>query len=151
LKKSFPKYLLGYSDHTVPDENMLVLLTSFLLGAKIIEKHFTLDKTLPGNDHYHAMDPYDLMNFRKNLDFVLTVLGEMKKRPVDVEKNSRKFARRSIVANCDIAKGDEITIEKIDFKRPGMGISPKYYERVLNKKAKRDIKNDEILSWKDIN
>ena len=149
LKKSFPKYLLGYSDHTAPDENMLVLSTSYLLGARIIEKHFTLDKSLPGNDHYHAMDPSDLQKFRKNVDFVIKISGKEEKKPIDAEKSSRKFARRSIVASKNISKGGAITKNMIDFKRPGTGINPKFYEKVIGKKAKREIKSDEILSWDD--
>ncbi|MCG3221080.1 MAG: N-acetylneuraminate synthase family protein [Candidatus Heimdallarchaeota archaeon] len=150
LKECFPNYLLGYSDHTVPDENMLVLLTSYLLGARVIEKHFTLDKTLPGNDHYHAMDPSDLIEFRKNIDFIMSILGEEEKKPINAEKSSRKFARRSIVADQDILKGEIITIDMISFKRPGTGINPKFCEKVIGMKAKRNIKNDEILSWKDL-
>jgi len=150
LKKRFPNYLLGYSDHTVPDENMLVLLTSYLLGARVIEKHFTLDKNLPGNDHYHAMNPLDLIEFRKNVDIIMGILGEEIKKPIEAEKASRKYARRSIVTNQDIFKGVNITKDMIDFKRPGTGINPKFYVKVLGMKAKRNIKNDEILTWNDL-
>ena len=150
LKKTFPKYLIGYSDHTIPDKNMLVLLSSFLLGAKLIEKHFTLDKKLTGNDHYHAMDPEDLIKFRKNIELVKTILGEMEKKPIDAEAMSRKFARRSVVITQDVFEGDVITKEMIAFKRPGTGISPKFFKQIVGKKAKRDIKDDEILSWDDL-
>jgi len=150
LKKHFPNYLLGYSDHTVPDENMLVLLTSYLLGARIIEKHFTLDKKLPGNDHYHAMDPNDLMKFNESINFIMKGLGSEEKKPVSAEKNSIKYARRSIVSAYDISKGSILTKDMITFKRPGTGISPDLYEKVIGKKAKRDIKDDEILSWDDL-
>lgn len=150
LKKCFPNNLIGYSDHTVPDENMLVLITSYLLGANIIEKHLTLDKKLPGNDHYHAMDPIDLKNFRKNIDFIIKVLGKEEKKPIKSEKNSIKYARRSIVADQEISKGIIITSDMIAFKRPGTGINPKLYEKLIGMKAKRNIKNDEILSWDDV-
>ena len=64
LKYSYPEYLIGYSDHTLPDESMLSLTAAFLCGAVIIEKHFTFNKLLPGNDHYHAMDKEDLTKFK---------------------------------------------------------------------------------------
>jgi N-acetylneuraminate synthase len=150
LKTVFPGHIIGYSDHTPPDENMLVLLTSFLFGAKIIEKHFTLDKKLLGNDHYHAMDPADLKKFLENVNHVVTITGDCKKRLVYAEKNSRKFARRSIVAYGDITKGKIITKDMIAFKRPGTGISPQYYKKIIGKKASRDVKNDEILVWDDL-
>ena len=150
LKNSFPDYLIGYSDHTFPDENMMVLLTAFLLGATVIEKHFTLDKTIHGNDHFHAMDPQDLIKFNENMDIIMKISGEEKKKVIEAEKTSRKFARRSIVAINDIPEGNIITKNMITFKRPGTGISPKCYEQVLGMKAKRDIKNDEILSWDDL-
>lgn len=150
LQTVFPEYIVGYSDHVLPDENMFVLLTAFLLGAKVIEKHFTLDKKLPGNDHYHAMDSLDLKKFLKNIDNIITILGEKEKKPINAEKNSRRFARRSIVASCDISKGNTITGDMIAFKRPGTGISPMFYDKVIGKKASRDIKNDEILVWDDL-
>jgi sialic acid synthase SpsE len=78
LKKSFPKYTIGYSDHTLPLNNMLSLTTAYILGARIIEKHFTYDKSLPGNDHYHAMDLNDLKIFRKNLDDLIGLIGNEK-------------------------------------------------------------------------
>ena len=79
LKKIFPEYEIGYSDHTLPDESMLTVSTAVLLGANVIEKHFTLDKSLPGNDHYHAMDFEDLKRFRKNLTLLNQILSKNEK------------------------------------------------------------------------
>ena len=150
LRTVFPDCLIGYSDHTVPDESMLVLTLAYLFGARVIEKHFTLDKTLPGNDHYHAMDPEDLRKFRRNISLIRKIAGEYVKRPVDCEKSGRKYARRSIVAKHFIKKGSTITEDDLDFKRPGTGISPKFVHLVVGRKAKRDIHPDEILTWNDI-
>lgn len=150
LQKEFPDYLIGYSDHTLPDKHMMVLTASYLLGAKVIEKHFTLDKSLPGNDHYHAMDSSDFKIFKENLQFLEEILGKEKKEPLKSEKISIKYARRSIVAKKYIPKNKEISLGDIILKRPGTGISPKFLNKVIGKKTKRKIKQDEIINWKDL-
>jgi N-acetylneuraminate synthase len=146
LKQLFPDNLIGYSDHTIPDSNMMILTTAFLFGATVIEKHFTLDKTLRGNDHYHSMDPDDLKRFINNLDILDEIIGKDRKEPLDSEEPARQFARRSIVANIDIPKGTVITNEMLTFKRPGTGISPKRIGEVVGKRAKKSIKNDELIT-----
>jgi len=148
LIRAFPEYLIGYSDHTLPDENMLVLTGAVLLGAKIIEKHFTLDKTLIGNDHYHAMDPDDLKKFKKNLRFMKNIM--VASADNQTEAQAIKYARRSLVASRDLPEGAIISAEDITAKRPGTGISPKFINDVIGKRAKRVIKNDEILQWDDL-
>ncbi len=150
LKKVFPNYLIGISDHTLPDKNMLVLTTAVLLGAKVVEKHFTFDKSLEGNDHYHSMDFHDLKTFMENLDLLDKILGEREKKPLETEMPARKYARRSIVAKTDIPRGTKITEDMLDFKRPGTGIAPKFLELVVGRTAKKDIKNDEIIKWEHI-
>ncbi|MCD6513508.1 MAG: N-acetylneuraminate synthase family protein [Candidatus Odinarchaeota archaeon] len=150
LQKVFPKYLVGYSDHTLPDESMIVLTTAYLLGARVIEKHFTFDKTLPGNDHYHAMDFHDLKRFVENIKIVRKILGKEYKNFIESEIPARRYARRSLVATRDIPKGTVLTREMLTAKRPGTGISPEFLNIVIGKKAKRDIKEDEILNWDDI-
>ncbi len=149
LQKAFPKYLIGYSDHTPPDKNMQVLLTSIIMGACVIEKHFTLDKSIPGNDHYHAMDTDDLITLNKNIEFFKKIRGNTDSF-MPTEMNSRKYARRSIVAKARIPKGTVITPGLIEFKRPGTGISPKELNRIIGKKAKDDILEDELISWEKI-
>ena len=150
IQINFPEYLVGYSDHTLPDECMLVLITAMALGAKIIEKHFTLDKSLPGNDHYHSMDTEDLKNLVNNIKLVYKILGKDKKEPIESEKKAIKYARRSIVATRDIPKNSIIDESMLTFKRPGTGISPKHLNEVIGKKTKIDIKKDEIIRWDDI-
>jgi N-acetylneuraminate synthase len=147
LRQVFPDYLIGYSDHTSPDPNMLVLTASVLLGAKVVEKHFTLDKSLPGNDHYHAMDPEDLRKFVKNVKLLEKILGREKKEPIESELPARIYARRSLVAKCFIPKGAKITPDMLTWKRPGTGISPRDLEKVLGMRAVKDIDVDEIINW----
>jgi N-acetylneuraminate synthase len=145
LRNVYPDYPVGYSDHTLPDPQMLVLTTAVILGAVVIEKHFTLDKTLPGNDHYHAMDSDDLRLFIKNLKFIGEILGETEKRPLESEMPARLYARRSIVAKREIPKGTVITEDMITFKRPGTGLSPQEVRQIIGKRVERDILEDEII------
>lgn len=146
LKKRFPETVPGYSDHTMPGD-MEVLKTAYLLGAVILEKHFTFDKSLPGNDHYHAMDKEDLKKFFKDSDRVFTLLGSFRKKPIPTEEVSRQNARRSLVVNKKIHAGEIITPEHLTYKRPASGISPKHIDEVLGKKAIADIETDTVLKW----
>lgn len=147
LKKKFPQYMIGYSDHTMP-KDMKVLEVATLLGSMIIEKHFTHDKTLPGNDHYHAMDVEDLKKFNKKLDEILTIVGDEKVRALESEGKSRDNARRSLVAKRDIPEGKVIEYEDLTWKRPASGISPRSIDEVIGKKAVVQIEADEVLKWK---
>ena len=146
LKRAFKDKIIGYSDHTLP-KDMKVLEIATLLGARIIEKHFTHDKTLPGNDHYHAMDKEDLKLFRKNLKRVFEILGEFEVKALEDEEIARKNARRSLVAKRFIPKGKVIEYDDLTFKRPASGISPKFIDEVVGKKVDKDIIEDRILKW----
>ena len=150
LGENFPDALLGFSDHVPPDESMLVPTVAYILGAKIIEKHFTLNKSLPGNDHYHAMDPFDLRKLKDNIELVDRISGKTVKEPLECERESRKQARRSIVAARHIGAGEVISLENVTFKRPGTGISPRDFDKVQGRKAKRSIPGDQLLNWEDI-
>lgn len=150
LKDNFPNYDIGFSDHTRPDDKMLVLTTAYLYGANIIEKHYTLDKTLKGNDHYHGMDPEDIKIFKNNIKFINKINGQYDKIPLPCEVESRKQARRSIVANQDIKIGEKITEEMLTFKRPGTGISPNDLDKIIGKKAKISIKEDDIIDYSNL-
>lgn len=145
-KIKFPKAIPGYSDHTLPG-TMEVLKIASLLGAVILEKHFTFDKSLPGNDHYHAMDKEDLKYFLKDMERVFMLIGDFKKRPLKTEEDSIKNARRSLVAAKKIKKGDEIKFSDLTWKRPASGISPKYIDDVIGKKTVAEINEDEVLKW----
>ena len=146
LKDRFPEKIIGYSDHTLP-KDMKACEIATLLGSVIIEKHFTHDKTLKGNDHYHAMDKEDLKSFKNNLNIAFELLGGFKVEALNDEAPARLNARRSLVAAKDIPVGKLIEIEDLTFKRPAHGISPKYIGDLLKKRAIYDIKEDVLLKW----
>ena len=150
LVKRYPNAIIGYSDHTKPDSNMDVLKAAYLYGAKVIEKHFTLDKNIKKrNDHFHSMDPSDLAKAKAGIEFLKTISGQSELRCLDSEKKTRDSVRRSAVASFDIGKGSELSQEMLVFKRPGNGLSPKEIEQILGKKATKDIKKDDVieLDW----
>lgn len=147
LKQKFPDKIIGYSDHTEPGE-MKNLELAALMGASILEKHFTFDKTLSGNDHYHAMDYLDLKKFKRNFEKTIEIIGSTKRTVLKTEEISRKNARRSLVALKDIKKGSTIQKEDLTWKRPAFGISPKNIDFVIGKKALNDIFYDDIIYWK---
>ncbi len=146
LKKHFNDLIIGYSDHTKPTQSNDVIKTAYNLGAICIEKHYTLDKTLKGNDHYHGMDPEDAKRIISDIEFIDSIRGSGDIRCLDTEGTARKNARRSIVADCDIKAGTVITDKMLTFKRPGTGISPVRINEVVGKKAKADITEDTILT-----
>jgi len=147
LKKAFPGTIIGYSDHTLP-KDMRVLETAFLLGAVVLEKHFTHDKELPGNDHYHAMVKNDLKLFKKNVTRLLEILGNTKVKALPDEETARKNARRSLVSKRNISKGETIQKDDLTWKRPAYGISPKEIDNVIGRTALQNIEEDTILFWR---
>jgi N-acetylneuraminate synthase len=146
LKNKFPDKIIGYSDHTLP-KDMKVCEMATMLGSVIIEKHFTHDKKLPGNDHYHAMDKKDLKIFRKNIERTFEILGNFKVEALENEAPARNNARRSLVAKNNIKKGQVITKEDLTFKRPAHGVSPKFIDEVVGKTASLDINDDDVIKW----
>lgn len=149
LCKAFPQYVIGYSDHTLP-KDMQILQVATMLGARILEKHFTHDKTLPGNDHYHAMDKEDLKLFRRNMTRMLDAVGPLAITALASEAPARRNARRSLVAARAIAAGTVITKEDLTWKRPAHGISPRNFDEVLGMTARADIAEDTVLQWKHL-
>jgi len=150
LREHFPNLVIGYSDHTLPDPKMIVLTSAWLKGATILEKHFTYDKSLPGNDHYHAMDESDLRSFCENVALIEELNGQIEKTPLADEEAARLHARRSIVIDRPMKSGQKITKADITYKRPAHGISPKHWDEVIGKKITRDLEDDHILTWDDI-
>lgn len=146
LKKHFPDMYIGYSDHTKPAPGFDCLKTAYNLGAQVIEKHFTLNKTLRGNDHYHAMDPADAVQILEGIRNVDIMRGDGEIRCLDTEGTARMNARRSIVAACDIRAGEEIGREMLTFKRPGTGITPSLIDKVIGCHAASDIREDTIMT-----
>ena len=151
LKKNFSNNIIGYSDHTMPDESMMVLTSAYLNGASVIEKHFTYTKGLTGNDHFHSLNKEDLIKFRSNINILNSINKNLKERKIlKCEKISRKNARRSIVTKGLIKKGEKITIDKVIMKRPGTGLSPDKLRFILNKKTSKDLQDDTIIKISDI-
>ena len=150
LRRAYPELVIGYSDHTLPDDGMIVLTTAYTLGARIIEKHFTHDKTLPGNDHYHAMDVDDLRTFRRQLQFLQTIGGQSHKEPLPSEAPARRHARRSIVIDQPVAAGALLEAPMLTTKRPASGISPLYWDEVIGRRAARPLDADHVLQWEDL-
>lgn len=149
LKQEFPSCHIGYSDHTVPSDEMTVLCASYILGARVIEKHFTYDKTLQGNDHYHSMDWKDLQNFINRVAALNTILGSNKKAPLPSEMNSIKYARRSLYYASDLPAGHKVSVNDLVSLRPGTGISPTLIDTYINKILVRSVLNNQKLTPKD--
>lgn len=147
LKKVFPQVRVGFSDHVAPDDTMMTLAVAYMLGAEVIEKHFTLDKTLSGNDHYHAGDPEDFKKAIANFKWIDMVKGRPEKTVLDCEFVPRKEARRSLVLTRDMKAGEMLKAEDMMPKRPGTGISPQYTDIVIGRVVKCDLPEDTILTW----
>lgn len=146
LEKTFG-YPVGFSDHTIGTSIPLAAVT---LGSCIIEKHFTLDKDMPGWDHEISADPSELKVICEESKNIVKSLGSFKRIVSEAEKEKLKKFRRSIIIARDMKKGEEIKLEDLEFKRPGTGIRPDEVKYVIGKKLMRDIEKDEILKWEDI-
>lgn len=147
LKRVFPDVKVGFSDHVAPDATMMTLATAYLLGADVIEKHFTLDKSLPGNDHYHSGDPDDFKKAIANFKWIDSVLGSPEKTVLECEMIPRREARRSLVLTRDMKSGEIIQKDDLMPKRPGTGISPIHADIVIGRAVKTDLVEDTILQW----
>lgn len=147
LAQNFPDYEIGYSDHTEPDENMMVLTTAFNYGATVLEKHFTFDKKMDSLDSSYAMDGDDVIHFKRNMLFLSKINGRKNKQPLICESLTRKEIRKSIVSHNDIKKGEIIKESDLTFKRPGTGISPADVGDVIGKTANQDIAKDSIIKF----
>jgi N-acetylneuraminate synthase len=151
LLDRYPDHIIGYSDHTVPDPEMTAMSVAYALGAVVLEKHFTHDKTLPGNDHYHAMDVHDLARFMARIGTIADMLGtDRAKAPIANEDIARLNARRSIVIARDLAEGQTIVEADITYKRPGTGVSPLHWDEVIGMRTKRSMQEDDVLTWDDL-
>jgi len=144
IKAAFPGIQVGYSDHTLGIE---VPIAAVALGATVIEKHFTLDRSLPGPDHRASLEPSELKAMVYAIRSIEESLGDGIKKPSPSELNNKLIARKSIVAARDIRKGEPFTEENLTVKRPGTGISPMRWDEVIGQKAGRDYNIDELISW----
>ncbi|MCF6310128.1 MAG: N-acetylneuraminate synthase [Sulfurimonas sp.] len=132
----------GYSDHTLGIE---VDIAAVAMGATVIEKHFTLDNTMDGPDHKASLEPDELIAMVKAIRNIELALGSYVKKPSHSEKPNMKIARKSIVANSDIKKGEVFTQNNIAVKRPGSGISPMKWDEIVGTTASKDYDVDELI------
>ena len=140
------KLTVGYSDHTI---GINIPLAAVALGAKVIEKHFTLDRNMEGPDHAVSADPDDLERLVSGVREIEESFGTGVKVPSKDEIEMRRSFRKSIVAITDIKKGATIMPEMLSVKRPGTGISPKYFDFIAGRKAKRDLSKDDLITMGD--
>lgn len=137
------KVKTGYSDHT---PGLVIPIAAAALGARVIEKHFTLDKRMDGPDHNASLEPDELSEMVKSIRIIEQSMGDGIKQPSSSEYKNLEIARKSIVAACDIGEGETFTEDNITAKRPGSGMSPMLWDLVLGKMAKRTFKEDELIS-----
>jgi len=149
LKKRFFKHAIGYSDHSL---NIFVPISTILLGAKIIEKHFTLDKNMPGSDQPSSANPKEFKQMVEEIRFLEKAINLNEKNiKISARENEMKKAfRRSLVANQPIAKGEKITRGMLGIKRPGTGIPSSEINKVIGKKTKRDLAKNAIIKYVDL-
>lgn len=145
LKAVFPRYKIGLSDHTI---GTTIPIAAVALGAEVIEKHYTVDKTLKESaDHWFSVDPKELKEMVQAVKDTNEALGSSEKKVFDCEKDTYLYDKRSIVSNRYIPKGTVITGAMLTCKRPGTGIQPKFYDIIKGRKAIKDIPEDSIVSW----
>jgi len=142
LKKEFPFLTIGFSDHTV---GTTACLAAACMGAGVVEKHFTYDKTAEGPDHQLSANPEEMKEIVDKIREFELMRGTGAKRPVGKEITNREKNRKSIVTVKAIKKGEKLTVNNIDIKRPGYGIEPKYFDVILGSRVAIDIQEDEVL------
>lgn len=135
---------IGFSDHTLGIEASIAAVA---LGAEVIERHITLDKTMEGPDHKTSLNPEELKLLVQSIRNIEKALGSESKVVCEEELEMRKISRRSIVVEKSIKLGERFSKENISIKKPGTGISPKYYEVILGRKATKNLNKDNILTW----
>ncbi len=134
--------MVGYSDHTLGIE---VPVTAVAMGASMIEKHFTLDRTLPGPDHAASLEPNELKAMVKAIRNIEKAMGNGLKKPSPSEEKNIPIARKSIVAKKNIKKGERFSEDNLTVKRPGTGISPMEWETYIGKLSDREYRADELI------
>ena len=147
LQELAPDWKIGLSDHS---EGIIASLVAVGLGAKFIEKHFTLDKDMPGPDHKASITPEELKELCVGVHKAEIMLGNKVKKVTESERSNIFIARKSIVAKRKIVRGEMFSEENITCKRPGNGISPIHWYEVLGKKAEKDFEIDELISCKGV-
>jgi sialic acid synthase SpsE len=145
LMRAFPELPVGLSDHSL---GISVPQAAVALGACMIEKHYTLDKSLPGSpDHHLSVDPVELMAMVEGIRTIEKALGKEQKGLEPLESDAYHYARRSVTSAVAIARGTTITRAQLTYKRPGTGISPRFFDMVVGRVARVDIPEDTTITW----
>ncbi len=146
IKEAFGVYV-GFSDHTI---GTTAAIGAVILGAKVIEKHFTLDKNMPGPDHWFSASIDDISELVQAVRYIEKAIGNSQIKPTIKEMKMREIARRSIVAKNDLNVGDVILRNDIEYKRPGNGLPPKFAQYVIGKQVTKPIKSQDIITFENI-
>lgn len=146
LKNAF-QYYVGYSDHT---EGIVISLAAVAMGARIIEKHFTLDRRLPGPDHQASLEPKELQEMVRSIRMIEKAMGSGVKRCVLSEERNKEVARKKIVLACDVSKGTVITEKELTLKRANKGLAPAYLDLLVGHKANKDLLKDHAIGLSDL-
>ncbi len=145
LMRTFPEVPVGLSDHSL---GISVPQAAVALGACMVEKHYTVDKTLPGSpDHHLSVDPADMKAMVEGIRTVERALGKAQKGLEPLEEDAWRYARRSVTSAAAISKGTVISRAMLTYKRPGTGISPRFLDLVVGRTARVDIPADTTLTW----
>lgn len=147
LAEAFPNIDVGYSDHTLTP---VASLCAVAMGARIIERHFTWDKSAEGPDHMLSADPVEMKWLVGAIRSFEKMRGDGNKEPASSEATTRRNNRKSVVLLRDLSKGAVISRDDVAIKRPGYGIAPKFYEEIVGRKVIRDLPRDSVLAWEDL-
>lgn len=147
MARTFPELDVGYSDHTL---GPIACICAAAMGARILEKHFTLDKTADGPDHMLSADPEEMAYIVKSVRLFERMRGDGVKRPAATEAVSLQNNRKSIVLECAVSAGDRLERRHLAVKRPGYGIAPKHLDALIGKTARRNLAAEDVLTWEDI-
>lgn len=147
ISQKYPQVVMGFSDHTQGDTAAIMATT---LGARVFEKHFTLDHSFPGPDHWFSEEPEELSKWVKSIKVAHQMLGSPFLEPTPKEMEMRKLAHRSIIALVDIKEGEVFQENNLSLRRPGTGISAYEWDRILGKKAACNVIKGKQIKWEDI-
>lgn len=147
LQSAFPSLLTGFSDHS---QGPLASSLAVAYGACVFEKHFTLDRNLPGPDHWFSENPETLKEWVTSIRTAFSMLGSSVVRPTAAEREMRKIARRSITVLNAVPAGTVFSLENISLRRPGTGLPPSFIQNVLGRKSKNDLPAGHVVSFEDL-
>lgn len=146
-KKRYPDAIIGYSGH---ESGIVLPAVAYALGARVVEKHFTLNRAMKGTDHHYSLEPVGLRKMVRDLNRLYEAMGSGIKKPYPSESEAKRKMGKSVVARKKIEKGTVVTPDLITFKSPGAGIPPYMVDKVLGKVALKDMEADYIIDFRDL-